>query len=135
MRTDTIAFRDSIKAALRDAWPEALTTREVAERAGGYLDFRPNNHNPAYPCDDERREQRKRDGWAYILWCDGVNHTYVMPPGCGNRHYQELARMFKRGEIQKIKDPSMNSVMWVAFGADLVEREKVGVMLEEVWSL
>lgn len=110
MRTDTIAVRDRILAALREA-DKPLTTAEVCEAAGSYLQTREH-------ADWRHREPYASSGYYQIVSCDGATEIISLALNAGQRGWRELARFERLGLVVAARAPSSRTVLW-----SLVDRE------------
>lgn len=90
MRSDTLAVRDRILAVLREA-DHPLTTAEVCEAAGPYLEVRPH----------QDWMHRDRDEYATfyctLVSCDGDTEVLSCDLRSGQRGSRELARFERLG--------------------------------------
>lgn len=101
MRTDTVAVRDRIVAALATLGGPA-STAQIARAAGDALQFVPHydyHHDPAYV----RR----------VIDCNGKYCLMLIPLSANNRCLRELNALENAGVVQKIKVEGHASAFWM----------------------
>jgi hypothetical protein len=123
MRDDTLAIRDRLLAVLR-ATDEALTTSEVCDRAGPYLEWR-------YRCIEWQHGPGWNNPYVALVECTGTAHLLSMNLSCNQRGYRELRFLQTRGFVRRFQVDGERSVRWIATGAHIQQEISE---LERMWA-
>ena len=125
------ALQDRIEAVLADAWPDMLTSSQIAERVGGMRTvWEVCMATRGYTCRVGRNGQFPathhpgpvpQDSWE-VPW----NAMDMNPP---------LNRLAREDRIRKVKVQALRAVLWSWAGDSADDNLTDAQVLEQMWSL